>query len=652
MKQDIEHIKGRSAIIMQKLDLQTANFTDENIEKLAAMFPHCVTEERDEQGQLKKAIDFDLLKQELSANIVDGQQERYQINWPGKRQALITANTPINKTLRPCREESVDFDSTQNLYIEGDNLEALKLLQESYLGKVKMIYIDPPYNTGKDFVYKDNFTADKAEYELDSEQRDEDGGRLVTNPETNGRYHSDWLSMMYPRLKLARNLLKDDGVIFISIDDNEVHNLRKLCDEVFGESNFIANVVWQKKYGPANDAKGISQTHEHLLVFGKQSETWSPGFLPRDKEQLKAFKNPDDDPRGEWRASDFSVRTFNANGIYNIIGLNGDIFLPPASRAWVVNETTYKELLADNRITFGSSGKGRPMQKKFLSEVKVGITPETWWDRSKAGDNKIARYQMKELFPENVFDTPKPTKLLTYITRIAKIDCNDVILDFFSGSATTAHAVMQLNAEDASTGSAQVGNRKFIMVQLPEITDEKSEAHKAGYATIAEIGKERIRRAGKKIKEDHADKTGIEDLDIGFRVLKIDSSNMNDVYYSPDELTQASLQFAEQNIKADRTAEDLLFQVLLDWGVDLSLPIVKEEIEGKAVYFVDAHAHGDYELAACFDDGVDEALVKALAKRKVMRVVFKDTGFAKDEIKDNVAQIFKQLSPETEVRAI
>jgi len=625
---------------VKKLDPQTPDFTDQNIAKLAELFPNCVTESRDEDGALQKAIDFDLLKQELSKNIVEGTKERYRLEWPGKKEALFAANTPIDKTLRPAREESVDFDSTKNLYIEGDNLEALKLLQEAYIGKVKMIYIDPPYNTGKDFVYKDNFTRGREEELEESGQVDSEGNRLVQNLESNGRFHSDWLSMMYPRLRLARNLLKDDGVIFISIDDNEVHNLRKICDEVFGEGNFVANIVWQKKYGPANDAKYISQTHEYVLVYAKSIISWSPGLLPRSESQLSAFSNPDNDPRGVWRASDLSVRTYNDNCDYDIIGPDGSIYKPPASRAWAVNEKRFKELLADNRITFGKNGKSRPMLKKFLTEVKQGITPDTWWDREKSGDNKIARYEMKEIFPENIFDTPKPTKLILLATRIANLNHNDIILDFFSGSATTAHAVMQLNAEDG-------GNRRFIMVQLPEKTDEKSEAYKAGYKTIAEIGKERIRRAGRKIKEENKEKEGIEHLDIGFRVLKIDSSNFKDIYATPDSITQESLFETVEHIKTDRSAEDLLFGVLVSWGVDLTLLIRRERLEGKEVFFV-----GLNDLAACFEEEIDEAFVKALAKKEVLRVVFKESSFKNDSIKINTEQIFKQLAPTTEVRVI
>jgi len=619
---------------MQKLDLQTPNFTNEHIEKLAAMFPHCVTESRNNAGQVKKVIDFDLLKQELSANIVDGQRERYQINWPGKRQALIAANTPINKTLRPCREESVDFDSTQNLYIEGDNLEALKLLQESYLNKVKMIYIDPPYNTGKDFVYKDNFTADKAEYELDSEQRDEDGGRLVANPETNGRYHSDWLSMIYPRLRLARNLLKDDGVIFISIDDGEQASLKRMCDDIFGEENHLENFIWHKK----NSAKGVPprnmvvNIHEYILCYSKTQSAKLFG----EKRTEDTFSNPDNDPRGLWRRSNIKSTLERSNDKFSITDPESGL---EYTNFWAFSKDTLQKMINENRILFPKKADGLPKQKEFLNDFSNPNMPIM----SHLGlfhSQDITEKSVDLMMEDKAFLYRKPVDLIKKIIEQGGGEDSYTVIDFFSGSATTAHAVMQLNAEDS-------GNRKFIMMQLPEETDEKSEARKAGYSTIAEIGKERIRRAGKKIKEDHAEKAGIEDLDIGFRVLKIDSSNMNDVYYSPDELSQDLLTYAEQNIKADRTAEDLLFQVLLDWGVDLSLPIVKEEMEGKAVYFVDDNA-----LAACFADGVDEALVKALAKREVLRVVFKDTGFAKDEIKDNVDQIFKQLSPETEVRAI
>lgn len=627
---------------IDKLDLRTPDFVSANIEKLAALFPHCVTESAD-----GKKIDFDLLQQELCNDIVDGNRERYRLEWPGKREAIVTANMPTTKTLRPVREDSVDFDNTENLYIEGDNLEVLKLLQESYFGKIKMIYIDPPYNTGNDFVYKDNFATDRETELFESGQIDEYNRRMVANPETSGRYHSDWLTMMYPRLKLARNLLTEDGVIFISIDDNEVHNLRKICDEVFGEDNFVANIVWQKKYGPANDAKGISFTHEHILVFSKHKILWTPGLLGRNDEQLSAYKNPDNDIRGMWRASDLSARTYNKNCDYVITGPTGLLFSPPPSRAWIVSKDGYEKLLNDNRITFGVDGCGRPMQKKFLSEVKAGITPETWLDRTKAGDNKVARYEIKEIFPENIFDTPKPTLMLSHLIKMSNA-INDIILDFFSGSATTAHAVMQLNAEDG-------GNRKYIMVQLPEQTDEKSEAYKAGYQNICEIGKERIRRAANKVKEEKRRKTEKEGLfanvedtqDYGFRVYRLADSNMQDVYYRPQDYKQESMDMFADNIKPDRTADDLLAQVMLDWGLPLSYKIDQASINGKQVFRV-----AQDSLLACFDKSIDEAFAKEIAKEKPLRVVFRDSGFASDTAKINVQQLLKQLTPETEMKVI
>ncbi|UOE37473.1 site-specific DNA-methyltransferase [Chryseobacterium oryzae] len=631
-----------------KLDLQSTDITSLNIEKIATLFPNCVTETAD-----GKKIDFDLLKQELSNEIVEGNKERYRLEWPGKREAIVTANIPTTNTLRPVREDSVDFDTTENIYIEGDNLEVLKLLQESYLNKIKMIYIDPPYNTGKDFVYKDNFTKDGEEELFESGQKDEYNQRLVANPVTNGRYHSDWLSMMYPRLKLARNLLTEDGVIFISIDDNEVHNLRKICDEIFGEGNFIANIVWQKKYGPANDAQGMSATHEHILLYAKNALEWSPILLKRDEKQLSAYKNPDNDPRGVWRASDLSVRTFSENCYFSITGPDGQVHWPPESTSWRVSETKFKELLNDKRITFGVAGTARPMQKKFLTEVKDGITPQTWWHREFAADTKIARYEMKDLIPENIFDTPKPSLL---IKRCIEISAKDgIILDFFSGSATTAHAVMQFNAEEASAGLAQVGKRKYIMVQVPELTSEKSQANKVGYKNICEIGKERIRRAANKIKEEKIEKAKKDGLfsdfkdeqDYGFRVYRLDSSNMHDVYYKPQDYNQGTLDLFADNVKEGRTAEDLLTQVMLDWGLPLSLPIERKTVSSKEVYAV----AGD-SLYCCFDDGIDEDFAKEIAKEKPLRIVFIDKGFKDDTAKENVKQLLKQLSGGTEMRVI
>ena len=624
---------------METLKMHSLDGVQRNIELIGKLFPNAITEVK-RNGKVEHAIDFDVLRQELSDSIVEGREERYQFTWPDKKKAMLAANAPITATLRPVVADSVGKDGTpggfdsENLYIEGDNLEVLKLLQETYLGKVKMIYIDPPYNTGNDFVYEDDFAQSTEDYMGNSGQYDEEGNRLVTNTESNGRFHTDWLNMIYPRLKIAKDLLADDGAVFISIDDNEVKNLMAMCDEVFGTSNFLATFVWQKKYGPANDAKGVSATHEYILLYGKNSDAWMPGLLPRSDEQLKAYKNPDNDPRGVWRASDLSARTYSASCDYIITGPTGLKFSPPPSRSWIVNKESYQNLLADNRITFGSDGTGRPMQKKFITEVKGGITPETWLPRERGGDNKIARYELKDIFPENLFDTPKPSKLVSYLITISGVEKDAIILDFFSGSATTAHAVMKLNAEDG-------GHRKFIMVQLPEKTDEKSEAYKAGYKNICEIGKERIRRAGRKIKED-AGLTAPADLDIGFRCLRLDESNMKPVYYTPDEVGQQDLFSLVDNVKEDRTPEDLLFQVMLDLGVLLSSPIEVKEIAGKKVFNV-----ADGFLLACFDHDVTEETVKAIAQMKPYYAVFRDSSMANDSVATNFDQIFETYSPET-----
>lgn len=624
---------------METLKMHSLDGVQRNIELIGKLFPNAITEVM-RDGKVEHAIDFDVLRQELSDSIVEGREERYQFTWPDKKKAMLAANAPITATLRPVVADSVGKDGTpggfdsENLYIEGDNLEVLKLLQETYLGKVKMIYIDPPYNTGNDFVYEDDFAQSTEDYMGNSGQYDEEGNRLVTNTESNGRFHTDWLNMIYPRLKIAKDLLADDGAAFISIDDNEVKNLMAMCDEVFGTSNFLATFVWQKKYGPANDAKGVSATHEYILLYGKNSDVWMPGLLPRSDEQLKAYKNPDNDPRGVWRASDLSARTYSASCDYIITGPTGLKFSPPPSRSWIVNKESYQNLLADNRITFGSDGTGRPMQKKFITEVKGGITPETWLPRERGGDNKIARYELKDIFPENLFDTPKPSKLVSYLITISGVEKDAIILDFFSGSATTAHAVMKLNAEDG-------GHRKFIMVQLPEKTDEKSEAYKAGYKNICEIGKERIRRAGRKIKED-AGLTAPADLDIGFRCLRLDESNMKPVYYTPDEVGQQDLFSLVDNVKEDRTPEDLLFQVMLDLGVLLSSPIEVKEIAGKKVFNV-----ADGFLLACFDHDVTEETVKAIAQMKPYYAVFRDSSMANDSVATNFDQIFETYSPDT-----
>jgi len=504
----------------EKLDLQSPNIVNENVAKIAALFPNCVTESAE-----GLAVDFDLLKQELSDAVVEGTKERYRLEWPGKKEAIVTANLPTTKTLRPVREDSVDFDNTENLYIEGDNLEVLKLLQESYLGKIKMIYIDPPYNTGKDFVYKDNFAKDTQEELLESGQKDENNQRLVANPETSGRYHSDWLSMMYPRLKLARNLLKDDGVIFVSIDDNEVHNLRKICDEIFGEQNFVANIIWERAFAPKNDAKYISDSHDHILIYTRSINDFAIGKLPRSVAADSRYKNMDNDPRGPWTSDNLTVKTYSPSYDYQIQTPSGKIIKPTDGRCWFTSKERMQKLIEDNRIWFGKDGNNVPRLKRFLSEVQSGMVPISLWPFKEVGHNQEGRQELKKLFEDKgYFDGPKPTRLLERIIKVGYANDESIILDFYSGSATTAHAVMKLNAEEKD------GKRKYIMVQLPEATDEKSEAYKAGYKNICEIGKERIRRAAKKIKEE----TGA-DIDYGFRVYRLGRSKMQDVYFKPTD---------------------------------------------------------------------------------------------------------------------
>ncbi len=610
----------------EKLKLHTPNITDENVTKIAALFPHCVSEGK---------IDFELLKQELSNSIIDGSQERYQLNWVGKREALLTANAPIAKTLRPCREESVNFDTTENLYIEGDNLDALKLLQETYLGKIKMIYIDPPYNTGNDFIYNDNFAENTADYLQRSNQRDDDNCRLTANPESNGRFHSDWLSMMYPRLRLARNLLRDDGVIFISIDEAELGNTLRILDEVFGEKNAIATFVWQNKKGGGNDAKYCAIEHEYVILFAKNVVYLSRLFESFSDEYAKRYKEEDSEGRYFWD----TFKRKSGKQYYAITCPDGQVlskdeFGNPLS--WLRSENRFKEDLEAGEIKFEKKAD-ESWSVMFKQRMPEGKKPRSLiLDKGTTGDGSD---ELLNIFNKNIFSNPKPVSLVNHLSGIILKE-NDIILDFFSGSATTAHAVMQLNAEDG-------GKRKFIMVQIPEACDEKSEAFKAGYKTIADIGKERIRRAGQKIKTDNA--LTATDLDIGFRVLKVDSSNMNEVYYSPDAINKDDLHLFINNIKDDRSDEDLLFQVLLDWGVDLTLPIERQTIDGKTVFVVAVDA-----IVACFDraEGVSESFIKELAKIKPLRAVFCDGGFANDSVKINVEQIFKTISPMTEIKTI
>lgn len=616
---------------MEHLTMHTPNMVDENIRKIGELFPNCITETKDENGKVVPAIDFDLLRQELSHEIVEGYEERYRFEWPDKRNAILNANSPTTATLRPCRSDSVDFDHTQNLYIEGDNLEVLKLLRETYLGKVKMIYIDPPYNTGNDFVYEDDFAQSTDEYMAGSGQFDEEQNRMVANTESNGRFHTDWLNMIYPRLKIAKDFLTEDGSIFISIDDNEQYNLKKVCDEIFGANNFVATIVWQRTYAPISLKKHFSESHEYCFVYSKSIEKFKMNLLPRSDKQNKDYKNPDNDSRGPWKVGNCTVGPAIEKQIYPIIGPTGKTFLPPSGYCWRFTKERFEELRKDNRIWFGPKGDGSPTPKLFLSEVQNGITPMTLWTFDEVGHSQEATRELRELLDYSVFTSPKP---LRYIRQnlIIGTEKESLIMDFFSGSATTAHAVMQLNAEDG-------GSRRFIMVQLPELTDEKSEAYKAGYLNICEIGKERIRRAGKKIKEDNKDKPGIDQLDTGFRVLKLDSSNMEDVFYTPDKFDASKL-FID-NVKPNRTPEDLLFQVMLMLGIELSSPIVERTIgdKNKKVFSV----MNDF-LIACFDTDIDESVITDIAKLKPIHFVMRDSSMTSDNVADNFEQIFRTYS--------
>ena len=624
---------------MEKLKMQSHDVIGSNTQKIAQLFPNCVTERLGKDGKPELAIDFEKLQAELSSEIIAEGEERYQFTWPDKRAAVRLANTPTTMTLRPCREESVDFDNTQNLYIEGDNLDVLKVLRETYLGKVKMIYIDPPYNTGNDFVYNDDFAQGKDDFEQSSGLFDEEGNQTIDpmqrNTESNGRFHTDWLNMIYPRLKVARDLLTDDGAIFISIDDYEEDNLKKICNEIFGERNFVACVAWQRNYAPISLKKFFSESHEYCYIYAKDLNQFQMNLLPRSDKQNKDYKNPDNDPRGVWKVGNLTVGPAVEKQVYEIVGPTGRKFLPPSGYCWRFTKEKFEEMHKDNRIWFGTDGNNSPVPKLFLTEVQDGVTPMTLWSFEEAGHNQIATRELREIFGASIFTSPKPLK---YLTRYLQIGLNkdSLILDFFSGSATTAHAVMKLNAEDG-------GNRKFIMVQLPEKTDEKSEAYKAGYKNICEIGKERIRRAGKKIKEE----TGIsaQNLDTGFRVLKLDTSNMEDVYYTPQEFELQSL--FNENVKADRTNEDLLFQVMLDLGIELSAKIESKQIAGKNVHLVD-----DNYLVACFDRDVNESTITEIAKLQPIYFVMRDASAANDNVIDNFEQIFKHYSPDTNCRII
>ena len=637
---------------MEKLNMHTQDITDVNIETIGRLFPNCLTErvvgkDKNGKGIIGKGIDFDKLRQELSKDIVEGTQERYQFTWPGKREAMRIANTPSNMTLRPDRESSVDFDNTGNLYIEGDNLEVLKLLREDYLGKVKMIYIDPPYNTGNDFVYEDDFSQTAGEFRDKSGMFDEDGNMILqnyeVNSESNGRFHTDWLNMIYPRLKVARDLLTEDGVIFISIDDNEVENLRKVCDEVFGERNFIAQLIWERAYSPKNDARFISNSHDYVIMFAKNIDNYVIGRLDRTDEANARYQNPDNDPRGVWKPSDLSVKTYNAECDYPITTPTGRIIEPPAGRCWSLSKKAFFERLQDNRIWFGSDGNSVPCIKRFLTELKYdGMAPTSILFYKEVGHSQEGAKEVVSLFGDKgVFDGPKPVRLLQRLITLANLKDDSIVLDFFSGSATTAHALMKTNLEKGT-------DRKFILVQLPEkVSDKKKDQ---GYGTICEIGKERIRRAGKKILEELATKkaeNGLFDkeseptrLDVGFRVLKLDTSNMQDVYYTPEDSSAATL--FDDNVKPDRTPEDLLFQVMLEYNLPLSAKIERKTIAGKEVFSV----NDDY-LIACFDENVNETVITEVAKRKPLYFILRDSSLSSDQVADNFEQIFNAYSKDT-----
>ena len=621
--------------------MTSPDLTAANIDKIAELFPGVVTETLDAEDKPTRAIDFDLLRQELSHHVTDGPQERYQLDWPGKREAAFAANAPIAKALRPKREESVDFDGTKNLFIEGDNLEALKLLQESYLDKVNLIYIDPPYNTGNDFIYDDDFATTADEYLIRSEQVDSDGNRLIANTEASGRFHSNWLSMMYPRLKLARNLLSDDGLIFISIDSGELATLRIMCDEIFGRANFIEMLVWQKKISPSNDSQFFSNDHEQILVYARRKHAGIIARLERSDEHNKYYTNPDNDPRGPWNST---VATCNKTSeerpnLYYPIRrpVGGGEVWPNRTAVWKYGQQAMRQLIDDGRLYWGADGAAMlPRIKGFLSEAKK-VVPRNILGYRDYGSTQSGATEFREIMGDVPFEHPKPSKLIEGLISLLPVrDEPATILDFFAGSGTTAQAVMQSTARDGK-------ERHFILIQLDEPCSK--DGVKSGYNTISEIAKERIRRAGRKVEEEAG--IGADMLDLGFRVLKIDTTNMVNVLRTPDEAAQTALPDLEGSVKSDRSGEDLLFQVLLDWGLELTMPIAVEQIEGHEVFVVE-----DDTLIACFDTEISLDVVRAIAKREPLRAVFRDSGFAADDARINAEQIFHEISPSTDVKAI
>ena len=657
---------------MDKLRMKSLDAADGNVAKIATLFPQCVTERLNKDGKPELAIDFDKLRDELSKDLLDGAEERYQFTWPDKRAASRLANAETDKTLRPDLKASEDFWNTKNLYIEGDNLDVLKVLRENYLGAIKMIYIDPPYNTGNDFVYNDDFAQSREDFEAASGAFDEDGNQMIDpmqrNTESNGRFHTDWLNMIYPRLKVARDLLSEDGVIFISIDDNEQDNLRKICDEVFGAQNFIAQLIWQRAFSPKNDARFISNSHDYVIMYCRDINSFKIGRLPRTEEANARYSNPDNDPRGVWMSSDISVKTYNKECDYPITSPSGRVIEPPAGRCWSLSRNAFRERLQDNRIWFGPNGDNTPRIKRFLSELRnEGMAPTSILLFKEVGHSQEGAQELVSLMGDKgVFDGPKPQRLMERLLTLANLNDDSIVLDFFSGSGSMGHAVMKYNADKTK-------HCKFILVQLPEETDDK--AKKAGYENICQIGEERIRRAGKKILEEvRSEKLGVrsdkagnlfgqEDSsqltsnsslkdnsslpDVGFRVLKLDSSNMEDVFYTPEDFDAKNIFTTVDNVKSDRTPLDLLFQVLPELNIELSAKIETQEVNGKKVFFVD----GDY-LIATFDTEVNESTVTEIAKLRPVYFVMRDASAENDNVLDNFEQIFKHYSPDTIRRII
>lgn len=628
---------------MEKLKMHTPDLAEENYKKLAALFPDAVTEAKDENGNTVRAIDKDVLMQEINAKVVDDGQERYQFTWPDKRKAVVLANAPIAKTLRFEKEKSVGRDGTpggtdsENIYIEGDNLDALKLLQETYLGKVKMIYIDPPYNTGNDFIYEDDFSQKAENYAENSGQTDEEGNRLVQNSESNGRFHTDWLNMLYPRLCLAKDLLANDGLIFISIDEHESHNLRKICDEIFGAQNFITQIVWEKRYTRSNNARRFTTLTEPVVCYAKNIMFVSDIKERRNEKADSIYSNPDNDPRGPWTSVSYvnpASKNQRPNLVYKLHNPITGADVEHPTNAWKYERATYEKHVKENRLYWGKNGENvYPRLKKYLFEMEGGMVPVDLWRQQITGTTDQASKELESLLGRKIFNFPKPKELVMRIVSLiinGNKRENGIILDFFSGSGTSAHAVMQLNAEDN-------GHRKYILMQLPAETGETSEAYKMGYKTICDIGEERIRRAGKKIKEE----TGA-DIDYGFRCFRVDSSNMKDVYYKPSDVKQAELDLFTDNIKEDRTPKDLLIQVMLDLGVLLSSKVEEKEIAGKKVFSV-----ADGYLIACFDRDVTDDVVTAIAREHPFYAVFRDSSFSSDSVTANFEQIFDTYSPQT-----